>query len=136
MAEPSTPSDRRSHTLVYDGECRLCVATKARLEQAGAGGAGFEVRFLPYQCDEARQALGSRYRPGRPEMAYLIGPSGEIREGLDAFLPLAPGLPGGRAAVQFLRVPYATVVARWLYRLIARSRYRLFGSLGRIRERE
>ena len=48
------------------------------------------------QSDEAKLALGREYRPGRPETAFLIRPSGEVLKGLDAFLPLVPNLPGGK----------------------------------------
>ena len=48
-----------------------------------------------YQSEAARTALGQRYRLGRPETAFFIQPSGKILQGLDAFSPLLPHLPGG-----------------------------------------
>ena len=128
MASKSPPDDRQPRNtclLIYDGECRLCVATKRKLEQAGIGPA--QVRFIPYQSAEAKQALGTFYGPGRPEMAYLVQPSGDIRQGLDAFLPLAAGLPAGRALLWFIRVRFVRRVSELLYRFIARHRYRWFG---------
>ena len=116
--------------LIYDGECRLCISTKRKLEQAGVGQAGSDVRFLPYQSEEARKALGQKYTLGRPDMAFLVRPSGEVRQGLDAFLPLAPSLPGGRLLLWCLRVPLAKRLAEWGYRMIARYRYSLFGEAG------
>jgi len=113
--------------LIYDGECRLCVSTKQKLEQAGVGKAGSEVRFLPYQSDEAKMVLGQKFRLGRPDMAFLVRPSGEVHQGLDAFLPLAPSLPGGRLLLWCIRIPLAKRLAEWGYRMIARHRYRLFG---------
>lgn len=113
--------------LIYDGECRLCISTKRKLEQAGVGQAGSDIRFLPYQSEEAKKALGQNYRLGRPDMAFLVRPSGEVRQGLDAFLPLAPSLPGGSILLWCLRIPLAKRLAEWGYRMIARHRYRLFG---------
>jgi predicted DCC family thiol-disulfide oxidoreductase YuxK len=113
--------------LIYDSECRLCVSTKQKLEQAGVGQAGSDVRFLPYQSDEAKRVLGQNYRLGLPDMAFLVRPSGEVHQGLDAFLPLAPSLPGGKLLLQCLRMPLAKRLAEWGYRMIARHRYRLFG---------
>ncbi|HXV69720.1 MAG TPA: DUF393 domain-containing protein [Nitrospira sp.] len=115
--------------LIYDGECRLCVSTKHKLERAGVGQPGSDVRFLPYQTDEAKQVLGESYCPGRPDMAFLVQPSGDIRCGLDAFLPLVPSLPGGRFLHGVLRIPLIKRVAALAYRLIARHRYRLFGEV-------
>lgn len=113
--------------LIYDGDCQLCVTTKQKLEQAGMGRTGSDIRFIPYQSDEAKQALGAQYRPGRPDLAFFVGPSGEVRQGLDAFLPLAPSLPGGRLLLWILRLPLAKRAAEWGYRVMARHRYRLFG---------
>ena len=81
--------------LLYDGECRLCVFVKTKLDQLRVGQSGTDVRFLTYQSDEALMALGREHRPGRPAVAFLIRPSGEVLQGLDAFLPLVPNLPVG-----------------------------------------
>jgi predicted DCC family thiol-disulfide oxidoreductase YuxK len=113
--------------LVYDGGCRLCVETKHRLERADPRRAGPGIRFVPYDSEEAKQALGARYTPGRPDAAYLVSPTGEVREGLDAFIPLLPGVPGGRILMWFLRLHFIKRAAEVLYRAVARHRYRLFG---------
>ena len=76
--------------LVYDGECRLCVSTKQKLEELGIGQTESDVRFLAYQSETAKRMLGPNYRPGRPNVAFLIRPSGEVIQGLEAFLPLIP----------------------------------------------
>jgi len=113
--------------LVYDSDCRLCVAVKHKLERTGVGQPGHEVRFIPYQSDEAKQVLGPSYRPGRPDMAFLVRPSGHVEQGLNAFLPLASSLPAGRVLLWSLRVPFVKRLAEGVYRCIARYRYRLFG---------
>ena len=115
--------------LVYDGQCRLCVGVKHRLEQAGVGETASDVRFAPYDSDEAKRALGARYLPGRPDVAFLVSPSGEVREGLQAFLPLLPRLPGGRALHWLLTFPFVRTAAEWGYRAVARHRYRVFGKV-------
>ena len=113
--------------LVYDGECRLCVSTKQKLEELGVGQPESEVRFLAYQSESAKRILGSNYRSSRPDMAFLIRPSGEVLQGIDAFLPLVPNLPGGKILLRCLRFPFAKRLAEWGYRLVARHRYRWFG---------
>jgi len=130
MAPDEQPGDQKSERaclLIYDGECRLCVSTKHKLEQAGVGKAGSDVQFVAYQSEEAKRVLGQLYRLGRPDMAFLVRPSGEVHQGLEAFLPLAPSLPGGRLLLWCLRIPLAKRLAEWGYRMIARHRYRLFG---------
>jgi len=126
LAESQLPG--RACLLLYDGECRLCVFTKAKLDQLRVGQAGTDVRFLTYQSDEARMALGRAYRPGRPMTALLIRPSGEVLRGLDAFLPLIPNLPGGKLLLWWLRFRSAKRLAEWGYRMVARHRYQWFGA--------
>jgi predicted DCC family thiol-disulfide oxidoreductase YuxK len=97
------------------------------------GQTGTNVRFLAYQSEEARKALGHNYRPGRPEMAFLIRPSGEVLQGLEAFLPFGPNLPGGTLLLRWLRFPFAKQLAERGYRTIARHRYRWFGEVKPVR---
>lgn len=129
--ESKEPSDGRSSTqvrlLVYDGECRLCVSTKQKLEELGVGQAESDVRFLAYQSEAAKRILGPNYRSGRPDMAFLIQPSGEVLQGLEAFLPLVHTIRGGKLLLWWLRFSSAKRLAEWGYRRIARHRYRWFG---------
>jgi predicted DCC family thiol-disulfide oxidoreductase YuxK len=130
MRQPSKAVDlspqEADRILIYDGECRLCVTAKEGLEQRGGSP---EVRFVPYQSEEAKQCLGGHYRPGRPDAAFLIERDATIRRGLDAFLPLLPGLRGGRALLFLWRVPFLRPLAYLAYRMIARNRYRWLGQV-------
>jgi predicted DCC family thiol-disulfide oxidoreductase YuxK len=115
--------------LLYDGRCRLCVTAKEGLERLGTQNETKVVRMIPYQSEKAAEVLGAAYRPGRPDVALLVQPNGVIRQGLDAFLPLLPGLRGGRFLATFLSVPLVKPFAYLLYRLVARYRYHLFGEV-------
>ena len=112
--------------LIYDDQCRLCVTAKEGLERIGEDR---DVRFVPYQSEEAASRLGKDYKPGRPDVAFLVEGDGTISRGLDAFLPLVPGLRGGRVLHAVLKVPLIRPLADLAYRLIARYRYELFGSI-------
>lgn len=115
--------------LVYDAECRLCVAIQSRLERATIGEADITIRFIPYQSEEAMKALGHDYRPGRPETAFLIKSSGEVRHGLEAFLPVFSTFRMGKVLLWSLRLPFVRQLAERGYRTIARHRYRWFGEV-------
>ncbi len=115
--------------LVYDGQCRLCVSAKTGLERLTAHVEASPVRMIPYQSEEAKRALGESYRPGRPNVAFLVRPHGEISQGLDAFLALLPGLKGGRVLSVFLSFPLVKPLGYLLYWFVARYRYSLFGKL-------
>ena len=112
--------------LIYDGQCRLCVTAKETLERRADGG---EVRFVAYQSEEAVRCLGPDYRSGRPDVAWLVEGDGTIKKGLDAFVPLLPGLRGGWLLLAFWRVPFLRPMAHLLYRVIARYRYQWFGAI-------
>ncbi len=116
--------------LIYDGQCRLCVTAKAGIERLDRNtDHQSPVRFVPYQSEEAARYLGAEYRPGRPDMAFLVEADGQLHRGLDAFLPLLPGLRGGRLLLALMRVPLLKPLAYLGYRIIARNRYRWFGEI-------
>jgi predicted DCC family thiol-disulfide oxidoreductase YuxK len=126
-AQLESRSSRQVCLLIYDGACRLCVSTKQKLEEVGVGQAESDVRFLAYQSEAAKSILGSTYRVGRPDAAFLIRPSGEVLQGLDAVLPLIRHLPGGKLLLGWLRFSPIRLLAEWSYRMVARHRYRWFG---------
>ena len=125
------PSDRASQAclLVYDGQCRLCVTAKKGLERLETCADATLIRMVPYQSEEAKQALGESYRPGRPNVAFLVHPNGEIARGLDAFLALLPGLKGGRVLSALLRLPLVKPFGYLLYWVVARYRSAIFGQV-------
>ncbi|MEO6110479.1 MAG: DUF393 domain-containing protein [Nitrospiraceae bacterium] len=125
------PSDRASKVclLVYDGQCRLCVTAKEGLERLGTHPNATPIRMIPYQSEEAKQALGESYRSGRPNAAFLVRPNGEIARGLDAFLALLPGLKGGRVLSALLSLPLVKPLGYLLYWFVARYRYSIFGKV-------
>lgn len=116
-------------TLIYDGACRFCVASKEGIERLSPPDQPASVKYIPYQSVEAEYILGPEYHPGRPEVAYLVGADGQIRKGLDAIVPLLRRLPGGRFVGILLAIPGCRSIASWLYRLVARHRYHWFGTM-------
>jgi predicted DCC family thiol-disulfide oxidoreductase YuxK len=119
-------SDQPERILIYDGQCRLCVTAKAGIEQLETTPG---VRFVPYQSDEAARCMAADYTAGRPDAAFLIERDGTIRKGLDAFVPLLPGLRGGWLLLALWRVPLLRPIAYAVYRVIARYRYAWFGAV-------
>jgi predicted DCC family thiol-disulfide oxidoreductase YuxK len=115
--------------LVYDGQCRLCVTAKKGLERLETHADATPVRMVPYQSEEAKQALGKSYLPGRPNVAFLVRPDGEIARGLDAFLALLPGIKGGRVLSVLLSFRLVKPFGYLLYWFVARYRYSIFGQV-------
>lgn len=125
------PDSDRSCVVIYDAQCRLCVNAKEGIERLATGLPASKVRFVPYQTDEAARYLGEEYRQGTPDVAFLVQPDGRIQRGLEAFLPLLPGLPGGKVLAALFRIPFLKPFAHSAYRLVARHRYRWFGAVPR-----
>lgn len=119
-------ADSRRPMLIYDAQCRLCMTAKEGLQKLGSTE---NIRYVPYQTDEARSCLGDVYKSGRPDAAFLVMSDGTVRRGLDAFLPLLPGLPGGRFLVRLMRLSLLRPLAYLAYRIVARYRYAWFGQV-------
>ena len=129
MVDFSPDRQIRPCLLIYDGQCRLCVTAKQGFERLETNTAGDDLRMITYQSEEAKDILGPRYRPGRPDVAFLVRSDGVIVQGLDAFLHLLSGLKGGHFLTGLFRIPLIKPLGRLLYRLVARYRYRLFGEV-------
>lgn len=128
MADPTPPSSPECF-LLYDGQCRFCVKAKKGIERLEDRKDQRNLRMIPYQSEEAKHMLGLLYRPGRPDVAYLVQSDGTVAGGLDAFLLLLPGLKGGRFISLVLKLPLMRPIAYFLYRVFARYRYDLFGQV-------
>ena len=114
----------RSGCLIYDSHCRLCVAVKQRLEQRSS-----TVQFLPYTSQKATEYLGSLHQSGsRPPMAYWIDEKGTVIGGLEAFFPFLHGLTSGKIILFLWKFLPCRQAMRAAYKLVARYRYRWFGS--------
>ena len=104
----------------------MCVTAKRGLAQVTDGQS---LRMITYQSDEAKRVLGARHQEGRPEAAFLVTADGRIASGLDAFLPLLPGLKGGRWLARLLDLPFVKLIGYRIYRLVAKYRYKVFGEV-------
>lgn len=107
--------------VLYDGHCRLCSGTAARLR-----------RFDRY----GRLELIDLHRPEVPERfphldlqramqeIQTVDSDGTFHAGVDAFARIGARLPGWRWVAWLLRVPVIHGIAVAVYRWIARNRYR------------
>lgn len=122
--DPDVPAFDDSGPIVFmDGECALCSRSArliARLDRVG------EFRICPVQSPTGR-AVAAHYGldPGDAETwLYLV--DGRAHGSLDAMIRAGARLGGvGRLMAAFGLLPRGA--QDWLYRRIARSRYRLFG---------
>jgi len=111
-------------TLVYDGDCRVCVRWVAilwRWDRAGS------VLTVPFQDGEALDAL-LPVRLGRADLEaamHLVSPDCRVFVGAAAAAPLLRLLPGGSLLATLFGVPGIPRLAAVVYQWIARNRHHL-----------
>ena len=121
--------------LIYDAQCRFCLLSKRLMAQWDRNG---QIRFLPFQNNEAKQWITTIDSGYRLNAMQLVDRDGTRFLGIDAFYAMLPYLPMGRFVSAFLRLPGMFGLARSVYRIIAKNRYRWFGSartLGKLKGR-
>ena len=115
-----SPSSRRL-VVLYDGECRLCSGTAARLRRLDRHGrldlidlhrADIPTRFPHLDRRRAMQAI------------QAVDAGGRSFSGVDAFARIGARLPGWRWVAWLLRVPVVHGIAAIMYRWVARNRSR------------
>jgi len=122
--DPSVPAfDDTGPVVFMDGDCALCsfgARTICRMDR------GNEFKICPTQSDIGQKVLlFYGLRPDDPD-TWLYIVDGRAYTSLDAIIRVGKRLGGvGRLLAVFSVLPRG--LQDWLYRLIARNRYRLFG---------
>lgn len=123
-ADPAVPAfDDNGPLAVMDGECALCTMGArliARFDRAGT------IRICRSQSPLGA-ALLRHYGldPGDPE-SWLFIADGQAHTSLDGMIRAGRHVGGAGLLLQPLRL-LPRVAQDWLYRRVARNRYRLFG---------
>lgn len=118
--------DTEPTIILFDGVCNLC-SRSVRFVIARDPHAHF--RFAALQSDAARRICAERGIPMPtaldPDSIVVIA-DGKTLERSDAALAIAARLPFPWSLLRMFRV-LPRAIRDWLYRLIARNRYRWFG---------
>jgi predicted DCC family thiol-disulfide oxidoreductase YuxK len=112
-------------TVIYDGQCRFCrgqVALLRRLDPAG------RLRFVSLHDPAVARDFPELDPEALLKEMYVVDTSGRTRAGAEAVRFLSRRLPLLWPLAVPLHVPGSLPAWRWLYRLVARNRYRLAGT--------
>jgi len=117
-------------TVVYDGECRLCLATVAKLRRMRTRS---ELRFVALQSVLSGEIAPWPGLEGvAPErlraQLHVTDAEGRLYGGAEAVLRLLRDVPSLAWLGRLGALPGLRGVSRLLYRLVAKYRYRLFGT--------
>lgn len=111
-----------SHTLVYDGQCRVCQRSVAAVRALDPHG---HIEIVASQDAGVLQRFAAIKPTAFDEAMHLIARSGTIRSGAAAIEELLRVLPRTRWFAPVFSFPLVRGFADRLYRWVARNRYRL-----------
>jgi predicted DCC family thiol-disulfide oxidoreductase YuxK len=109
----------KDFTLIYDGECQLCLRSVAWLR---ARDRGDQIEFLPLQAESVAREFPEIPRSEMEEAMQLLGPSGRRWSGAAAVERVIGLLPSTRGLQPIFALPGARPLAAWIYRWVARNR--------------
>lgn len=116
-------------TVVYDGECQLCLATVDKLRRMPIRAT---LTFVPLQRLISKETLPWPGIDDVPPEAlaaqlHVTDEQGRRYSGADGVLKLMSLAPGLVWLSRLGRLPGMYSIVRAIYRVVARHRYRLFG---------
>lgn len=107
------------YTVVYDGECSVCIRSVNTIRDLDRHG---RFELVAYQSEGVTDRFPDISRQEFEESVQLIGPRGERRQGAAAVEKIFQLLPRARPLAWLFRIPFARPIARFVYRLFARHR--------------
>ncbi|MCF6443968.1 thiol-disulfide oxidoreductase DCC family protein [Nereida sp. MMG025] len=106
-----------------DGQCSLCSFGARAIDWLDRSG---QIRICPVQSERGRAALAAHgLDPEDPE-SWLFIADGQAWDGFDAVAQVGRRCGGLGHVVRVVMILPAPL-RQWLYRRVARNRYRLFG---------
>ena len=124
--DPAIDATVPGYTVFYDANCRLCAASRRRLERLRPRA---RVTFVDVRDDAAMRDFPMVDRAAGLRQMFVLDPAGQLAGGYDAFLSLAPTVPLLRPLRHVLRLAPLRAVGWRVYRWVARNRYRLGGAV-------
>jgi predicted DCC family thiol-disulfide oxidoreductase YuxK len=123
VALPSPDDLPQAEVLIYDGQCRFCQRQAARLHRL----CGSRLAFLSLHDEEVRRRYPDLTHDMLMEQMYLVDRWGRRHGGAAVIRHLSLRVPVLWPLCPLLHIPGVMAVGQWIYRIIARNRYRLAG---------
>ena len=108
--------------VLYDGHCLFCTAQSRRLAALARPGA---VELVDFQEPGALERFPGVTYEACMEAMHLVTPDGRVYRGFGAIVRALSTRPILRWPVLLYYLPGPKQLCDWLYRLVARNRYRL-----------
>lgn len=107
--------------VLYDGHCRLCSGTAARLRRLDRDG---RLELIDLHHPDVPVRFPHLDRQRAMQEIQAVDAMGRRYSGIDAFARIGACLPGWRWVAWLLRVPLFHGLSVLVYRWVARNRYR------------
>jgi predicted DCC family thiol-disulfide oxidoreductase YuxK len=111
-----------SHTLVFDGHCRICQRAIAAIRKLDPSG---RIEIVASQESGVRTRFSKIPDAAFDEAMHLVATDGTSWSGAAAVEELLRVLPRTRWFAPVFYIPLVRGIADWSYRWVARNRYRL-----------
>ena len=108
--------------VIYDGTCGLCQGSVAWLARRAVPG---QLELLPCQAPERPARFPWMEERGCLEAIQLVLPDGRMLSGASAIPEILRRLRGWRRLAPLFELPGVGLLARPVYRWVARHRYRI-----------
>jgi len=120
-----TPADRPAAVVViYDGDCRFCTGQVRRLSRWDTGG---RLAYLSLHDAEVAGRYPDLTHEQLMEQMYVVDHSDWRHGGAAAFRYLTRLLPRLWPLAPLMHLPFSLPLWQWIYRQVARRRYRIAG---------
>ncbi len=113
-----------SDVVLFDGECRFCTSSVEALRRLDGKG---RLRFLSLHDPSVRIDYPDLSHDMLMSEMWIVTPQGKQYPGADAVRYLSRRLPILYPIAPVLHIPFSRPLWRWLYRFVARNRYRIAG---------
>ena len=109
------------HTVVFDGECGVCLRSVEILRRWDTED---RLRCIPFQGPGVMERYPEITEREFREAVQVIAPDGRRWAGADAVEQALRLTPKGRRVAWLFSLPFARPIARRFYRWFARNRWR------------
>jgi predicted DCC family thiol-disulfide oxidoreductase YuxK len=114
-----------SDVVIYDGQCKFCIAQVKNLRRFDC--CGGRLSFLSLHDDRVAERYPDLTKDQLMEQMYVVDRQGNRHGGADAVRYLSRRLPTLWPAMPILHLPGTANLWRWLYHQVAKRRYKLAG---------
>ena len=112
---------------LYDGSCRFCTAQARKLQRiVGAK----RIETVSFQDDGVLARFSGVSHEACMQRLHVVSPDGRVFAGAEAVARAVALVPVVGQVAWLYYLPGVTQITDWVYRMVARNRYRIAGRSG------